>query len=132
MTFISMSIAQQRNLIRGSGPRPCYQISVLQLKEVSALDSLTPLITETEIGDNPISNVYIMSLGITTKSFSLEIEKLVKIKKMSYMDAVIFYCNEKDIDPKRITRFIDKGMKEKLQLDAEALNYLPKTRSLFE
>ena len=51
---------------------------------------------------------------------------------MSYMDAVIYYCDQKDIEPERITRFIDKGMKEKLQLDAEALNYLPKTRSLFE
>lgn len=73
-----------------------------------------------------------MSLGITTKSFSLQIEELVKTKNMSYMDAVIYYCDQKDIEPERITRFIDKGMKEKLQLDAESLNYLPKTRSLFE
>ena len=63
--------------------------------------------------------------------FNKEIETFVKPKNMSYMDAVIYYCDQKDIEPERITRFIDKGMKEKLQLDAEALNYLPKTRSLF-
>ncbi len=73
-----------------------------------------------------------MSLGITTKNFSLQIEELVKTKNMSYMDAVIHYCHEKDIEPERIARFIDKGMKEKIQSDAESLNYLPKTRSLFE
>ena len=53
-----------------------------------------------------------MSLGITTKSFSLQIEELVKTKNLSYMDAVIYYCDQKDIEPERITRFIDKGMKE--------------------
>ena len=47
-----------------------------------------------------------MSLGITTKSFSLQIEELVKTKHMSYMDAVIYYCDQKDIEPERITRFI--------------------------
>ena len=73
-----------------------------------------------------------MSLGITTKNFSLQIEELVKTKNMAYMDAVIHYCHEKDIEPERIARFIDKGMKEKIQSDAENLNYLPKTRSLFE
>ena len=73
-----------------------------------------------------------MSLGITTKNFSLQIEELVKTKNMSYMDAEIHYCHEKDIEPERIARFIDKGMKEKIQSDAENLNYLPKTRSLFE
>ena len=72
-----------------------------------------------------------MGLGITTKRFSKDIEELVKTKRLSYMEAIVFFCEQKDIEPERITRFIDKGMKEKLQLDAEALNYLPKTRSLF-
>ena len=71
-----------------------------------------------------------MSLGITTKNFSLQIEELVKTKNMSYMDAVIYYCQEKDIEPERIARFIDKGMKEKIQSDAEALHYLPKSSKL--
>ena len=65
-----------------------------------------------------------MSLGITTKKFSLEIEDLVKTKHVPYMDAVIMFCEAKDIEPERIARFIDKSMKEKIQNEAEELNYL--------
>ncbi len=71
-----------------------------------------------------------MGLGITTKRFSKDIEELVKTKRLSYMEAIVFFCEQKDIEPERIARFIDKGMKEKIQFDAEALNYLPKTNKL--
>ena len=71
-----------------------------------------------------------MGLGITTKRFSKDIEELVKTKRLSYMEAIVFFCEQKDIEPERIARFIDKGMKEKIQVDAEALNYLPKTNSI--
>ena len=71
-----------------------------------------------------------MGLGITTKRFSKDIEDLVKTKRLSYMEAIVFFCEQKDIEPERIARFIDKGMKEKIQFDAEALNYLPKTNKL--
>ena len=56
--------------------------------------------------------------------------ELVKTKRLSYMEAIVFFCEQKDIEPERIARFIDKGMKEKIQFDAEALNYLPKTNKL--
>jgi len=68
-----------------------------------------------------------MGLGITSKTFIAEVEALVKTKKMSYMDAVLYVCAEKDIEPERIVRFIDKGLKDKIQVNAEELNYLPKT-----
>jgi hypothetical protein len=73
-----------------------------------------------------------MSLGITTKSFVAQIEELVKTKRMPYIDAILYICNEKDIEPERIVRFIDKGMKEKLQVEAEAANVLkgPKCNKL--
>ena len=71
-----------------------------------------------------------MSLGITTKGFIIQVEELVKSKRMSYMDAVLYVCNEKDIEPERIVRFIDKSLKEKIQLDAEELHYLPKSSRL--
>lgn len=73
---------------------------------------------------------FIMALGITTKGFVIQVEELVKTKQMSYMDAVIQICNEKDIEPERIVRFIDKSLKEKIQLDAEELHYLPKSSRL--
>ena len=71
-----------------------------------------------------------MGLGITTKRFSKDIEELVKTKRLSYMEAIVYFCEQKDIEPERVARFIDKGMKEKIQVDAEALNFLPKTNKL--
>ncbi len=73
-----------------------------------------------------------MSLGITTKSFVAQIEDLVKTKRMPYIDAILYICHEKEIEPERIVRFIDKGMKEKLQVEAEATNALkgPKCNKL--
>ena len=49
---------------------------------------------------------------------------------MTYMEAVLYICDEKDIEPARIVRFIDKGLKEKIQIDAEELHYLPKSSRL--
>ena len=73
-----------------------------------------------------------MSLGITTKSFVAQIEELVKTKNLPYLDAILWICREKEIEPERIVRFIDKGMKEKLQVEAEASNALkgPKCNKL--
>ena len=73
-----------------------------------------------------------MSLGITTKSFVAQIEELVKTKNLPYLDAILWVCREKEIEPERIVRFIDKGMKEKLQVEAEASNAIkgPKRNKL--
>ena len=73
-----------------------------------------------------------MSLGITTKSFVAQIEELVKTKRLPYLDAILYICKEKEIEPERIVRFIDKGMKEKLQVEAEATNAIkgPKRNKL--
>ena len=89
------------------------------------------ILPKTRIGSVTFRN-YIMSLGITTKSFVAQIEELVKTKRMPYLDAILHICQEKDIEPERIVRFIDKGMKEKLQMEAEASNALkgPKCNKL--
>ena len=65
-----------------------------------------------------------MGLGITTKSFVSQVEELVKNNSMPYLDAILALCYEKEIEPERIVRFIDKSLREKLQLEAESLNNL--------
>jgi hypothetical protein len=64
--------------------------------------------------------------------FMHEIDKLVQEKKMEYIDAVIYYCNANDIEIETAASLI-KGsakMKAKIQVEAEELNYLPKTNKL--
>ena len=67
---------------------------------------------------------------ITPTKFSLLIEQMVQTKHISYMDACLEYCKEKEIEPNSIARLVNKVLKQKIQMEAEALHYLPKTNSL--
>ena len=67
---------------------------------------------------------------ITPKRFALIIDELVRTKRLTHMEAIIYYCEQNLIEPDQVTKWIDRSLKEKLQADAEALNYLPKTASL--
>ena len=66
----------------------------------------------------------------TTKTFSLKIEQIALEKNISHMDAVLWYCSENEIDPSTVARLISKGLKEKIEVNAAALNYLPKKAKL--
>ena len=46
------------------------------------------------------------------------------------MEAILYYCEQNMLEPESVTKWIDKCLKEKIQLDAEKLNYLPKTSQL--
>ena len=67
---------------------------------------------------------------VTTKRFALIVDELVRTKGLTHMEAIIYYCEQNLIEPDTISKWIDRSLKEKLQADAEALNYLPKTASL--
>jgi|GEM_PF-632453 len=78
-----------------------------------------------------INDVEINSIRSPTQ-FMQEIDKLVEEKKMDYIEAVIYYCNNNDIEIETAASLI-KGsakMKAKIQLEAETQNYLPKSGKL--
>jgi len=65
---------------------------------------------------------------MNSKEFSLEIEKIVKEKRdLTYMDAVIWYCEENDFDVATVKPLISKTLKQKIEMEAQKLNFLPKT-----
>lgn len=69
------------------------------------------------------------SLIITKKfrspnEFSLHIEERVAREKIGYMDAIIQYCSEVDIDVESISKLINQSLKDKVQIEAEENNYL--------
>ena len=66
----------------------------------------------------------------TTKTFSLKIEQIALEKKITHLDAVLWYCSENEIDPSTVARLISKGLKEKIEVNAADLNYLPKKAKL--
>ena len=65
---------------------------------------------------------------MNSKEFSLEIQKIVKEKRdLTYMDAVIWYCEQNDIEISTVNPLISKTLKQKIELEAQKLNFLPKT-----
>jgi len=71
-------------------------------------------------------------IKMNSKTFSQEIENTVRKHKISYMDAIIHLCEQKDLDPGRVNSFINKQIKEKLKVEAINLKLLniPKQGSL--
>ena len=64
---------------------------------------------------------------MNSKKFSLIIEGIVKEKKITYMDAVVIYCEKNDIDPSSIGPLVNKSLKEKIKEEAEKLNLVKKS-----
>lgn len=80
-----------------------------------------------------MSDDIIQQLAVMSASdFMIEIEKLVVSKQMSYMDAVIYFCEQSGLEIESAASIIKSSvkLKAKIQEDAEQLNYLPKTRKL--
>lgn len=65
-----------------------------------------------------------------TTSFSLHIEKLAIERKLSYMDAVLKYCEENYLEPDDIKHLVNKTLKDKIEQDMMQSNLLPKKAML--
>ena len=61
---------------------------------------------------------------MNSKEFSLTIEGIVKDKKISYMDATVWYCEQNDLDTGQISSLVSKSLKEKIEVEAINLNML--------
>tara|TARA_R100001377_G_scaffold55593_1_gene32931 strand:+ start:499 stop:711 length:213 start_codon:yes stop_codon:yes gene_type:complete len=66
----------------------------------------------------------------TTKTFSLEIENIAKEKRISHMEAVLWFCNKQGIEPDTVGSLISKSLKEKIEANARDLNFLPRQAQL--
>ena len=62
---------------------------------------------------------------MNSKEFSLIIEGVVKDKRpITYMDAIIWYCEENKIEVESVGRLISKSLKEKIQVEASKANLI--------
>ena len=69
----------------------------------------------------------IESKFLTPSKFALEIENIVVLEKMNYIDAICHYCEINSIDVESVTKLISKPLKERLKWDAIRLNFMKKT-----
>ena len=61
---------------------------------------------------------------ITPNKFAILIEETAKTKKMSYIDAILWYCEKNGVDPSDCKKLVNKALKEKLTYEAQSLNLL--------
>jgi hypothetical protein len=60
--------------------------------------------------------------------FTQEIENVVtNNSEMSYIDAVIYFCDQNNIDLESVSKLISKPLKEKIKYEAIELNFLKRS-----
>jgi hypothetical protein len=62
--------------------------------------------------------------------FAIIIEDLVSSKKMTYLDAISYYCEETKMEPQTVGKLVQGSLKDKLREEVTALHYLPKTATI--
>jgi hypothetical protein len=73
-----------------------------------------------------------MVITSKAKEFYETIENLVWKYDIEYLDAIIMHCEKHNIEIESIASLIkgNENIKSKLQIEAENLNFLPKTARL--
>ena len=64
---------------------------------------------------------------LTPSKFAMEIEGIVAKEGMNYIDAIIHYCDQNEIELETVPKLISKPLKEKLKYDAQELNFIKRT-----
>lgn len=61
--------------------------------------------------------------------FSMTIENMVKDsnRTINYIDAIVDFCESKDIEIESVVKLIAPSLKEKIKAEATRLNYIKKT-----
>ena len=64
---------------------------------------------------------------ISKEKFAEDIESLVLNTKMNYIDAIVQYCTDNEIEIETVGKLVSKPLKEKIKCLATDLNYMKKT-----
>jgi len=67
---------------------------------------------------------------LTKQKFTKIIEDTVNKKKLSYIDSIIYICEENNIEVEDAKKYVSPIIKEKLEAEARRLNFLPKGNEL--
>ena len=66
----------------------------------------------------------------SSSEFYTKIVALVEHTKLSYMDAVLHYCDQNGMEPETAAQLVNSKLKAQIREEAEELNFLPKTAKL--
>ena len=63
-------------------------------------------------------------------NFSLLVEEEVSKRRDGYLDAIVSLCDKMNLDPKYVAKHLSEPIKEKLQIEGQEINLLPKSSKL--
>ena len=66
----------------------------------------------------------------TSAEFYIKIQKLVEDTNLSFMDAILHYCDQNGLEPETAAQLVNTKLKAQIREEAEVLNFLPKTAKL--
>ena len=64
---------------------------------------------------------------ISRDKFAEDIESLVLKTQLNYIDAIIQYCSDNEIELETVKKLVSKPLKDKIKAEATELNFLKKT-----
>ena len=67
---------------------------------------------------------------IKPQDFTQIIENLVMNKKMTYLDAISYYCEQNKMEPETAGKLVQGVLKQKVREEAIDLHFLPKTATI--
>ena len=76
--------------------------------------------------NNEVQDI-IKSKFLSSDKFSIDIECYIRDNKCNYIDGIIQYCQENEIEIETVSKLMSKPLKEKLKNNAVDLNFLKKT-----
>lgn len=67
---------------------------------------------------------------MTSQKFSILIEEAVKEHRLSYMDAIVWWCEKHEMEIEVAAKLIGSVLKEKIRYEAQELHFLEKPNRL--
>jgi hypothetical protein len=64
---------------------------------------------------------------LSQSKFSSEIESIVKSDDMTYIEAIVQYCEDHNLDVESVPKLLSKPLKERIKCEAIQLNCLRKS-----
>jgi len=66
----------------------------------------------------------------TANEFCLFIETLAKEKNLGYLDTILHYCEKNELEPEDVADMINSNLRDKVALEMQEINLLPKSAKL--
>ena len=66
---------------------------------------------------------------LTKKKFATSVEQIVIEKRLPYIDAIVYFCQENHLEPESVKGLITPPLKEKIRAEAIGLRFLKESHA---